>query len=216
MYYTGPSLDLQRPGRTWYPVNGKTNFPLWSEYTTAYHEGVPGHHLQIGYVTWMGERLNAFQRVLGGVNGHIEGWALYAERLMDELGYYDDPAYRLGMLSAQAFRAARIVVDIGLHHEYRIPAHRSLFPGEVWQQTNAVEFMIATAGVERPFAISEVDRYLGYPAQATSYKLGERVWLETRESAKKREGSSFTLKSFHQRGFELGFVGLAQLREELG
>nr|MDA8207778.1 DUF885 domain-containing protein [Actinomycetota bacterium] len=118
MYYTAPSADFSRPGRTWYPTMGRKVFPLWTEVSTAYHEGVPGHHMQIAQILDLGERINVFQRMLGGISGHTEGWALYAERLMDELGFLEDPVYKMGMLAAQAFRAARVVVDIGLHHQY--------------------------------------------------------------------------------------------------
>ena len=215
MYYTPPSSDFVRPGRTWYPTLGRTTFPLWTEVSTAYHEGVPGHHLQFGYITYLGEKLNAFSRTLGTVSGYLEGWALYAERLMDELGYLEDPVYKLGMLSAQALRAARVVVDIGLHHQYKIPKGHKFLPPEVWNPSLAVELIHSVSGRERNFSISEVDRYLGWPAQATSYKVGERVWLETRQAAKKAQGSNFSLSDFHQRGFELGFVGLEQLRKEL-
>ena len=99
MYYTGPAEDFSRPGRTWYPTLGKTRFPLWGEVSICYHEGVPGHHLQIGQVRYLADTLSRFQRTLAGTSGHAEGWALYAERLMGELGYLDDPAYELGMLA---------------------------------------------------------------------------------------------------------------------
>ena len=105
MYYTRPTEDFSRPGRTWYPDLGRGRYPLWVEVSTAYHEGVPGHHLQLGYTCWLGDRLNAFQRHRGNVSGHTEGWALYAERLMGEFGYLDNPDYMLGMLAAQAHRA---------------------------------------------------------------------------------------------------------------
>ncbi len=216
MYYTAPSADFSRPGRTWYPTMGRTVFPLWTEVSTAYHEGVPGHHMQIAQILDLGERINVFQRMLGGISGHTEGWALYAERLMDELGFLEDPVYKLGMLAAQAFRAARVVVDIGLHHQYRIPPGHRFLPAEAWTPELAVELIHWMSGRERAFAESEVDRYLGWPAQATSYKVGERVWLETREASRAARGSAFSLKEFHHRGFELGYVGLAQLREELG
>ncbi len=96
MYYTGPAEDFSRPGRTWYPTLGKTRFPLWGEVSICYHEGVPGHHLQIGQVRYLADTLSRYQRTLAGTSGHAEGWALYAERLMGELGYLDDPAYELG------------------------------------------------------------------------------------------------------------------------
>lgn len=215
MYYTQPSADFSRPGRTWYPTLGRETFPLWTEVSTAYHEGVPGHHLQFGYITYLGDKLNSFSRLLGTISGYLEGWALYAERLMDELGYLEDPVYKLGMLSAQGLRAARVVVDIGLHHQFKIPTGHRFLPAQTWTPELAVELIHSVSGREREFAISEVDRYLGWPAQATSYKIGERVWLETREASKRARGSNFSLPEFHQRGFELGFVGLNQLREEL-
>jgi uncharacterized protein (DUF885 family) len=211
MYYTGPSEDLTRPGRTWYPTLGRKTFPVWHELSTVYHEGVPGHHLQVGYAVWMGERLNAFQRSLGWVSGHGEGWALYAERLMDELGFFEDPRFRVGFLSSQAFRAARVVIDIGLHLE--LPAlDPDLRPlASPWQADAALAFLKATAGIEQGFAVSEIDRYLGWPAQATSYKLGERAWLQLRDEVRRRQGAAFEQKQFHMRALGLGNVGLAQL-----
>ena len=211
MYYTPPSMDLSRPGRTWYPTQGKTVFPLWHELSTVYHEGVPGHHLQIGYATWLGDRLNAFQRTLGGNSGHIEGWALYAERLMDELGFFEEAAYRLGMLASQAFRAARVVIDIGLHHHFEVPNGVVAEAPDHWTRETAVDFLQRIAGIDLIFATSEIDRYLGWPAQATSYKLGERAWLSIREQVRRREGAAFDLKRFHHQALELGFVGLDQL-----
>ncbi|HEV2360883.1 MAG TPA: DUF885 domain-containing protein, partial [Acidimicrobiales bacterium] len=196
-------------------TQGRTRFPLWVEYSIAYHEGTPGHHLQIATVTWLGDRLSPIQREMDN-SGHIEGWALYAERLMGELGYLDDPGRRLGMLSGQAFRAARVIVDIGLHHEYRIPDGEPYHGGERWTPDLAIPFMAAWSGRTTEFAASEVDRYLGWPAQAISYKVGERVWLDTRDAARRRLGAAFDLKEFHRQGFELGFVGLDQLRRELG
>ncbi len=216
MYYTPPTVDFSRPGRTWYPTMGRTKFPLWTEVSTAYHEGVPGHHMQVAQIYYLGDRLNSFQRLLGSISGYLEGWALYAERLMAELGFLADPIYRLGMLAAQALRAARVVVDIGLHHQYSIPARQRKLPAEIWTPELAVGLMHSISGREIAFAQSEVDRYLGWPAQATSYKIGERIWLETREAAKAAQGADFSLKRFHQDGFNLGFVGLGQLREELG
>src|SRR5690242_19802066 len=131
MYYTGPSEDFSRPGRTWYPTLGRTRFPLWGEVSIAYHEGVPGHHLQVGQVRHRSDRLSRPQRT-SGASGYMEGWALYAERLMDELGYLTEPAYRLGMLRAQAMRAVRVIVDIGMHLELDIPAGQDFHPGERW------------------------------------------------------------------------------------
>ena len=214
MYYTSPSEDLSRPGRTWYPANGRTRFPLWSEPTTAYHEGVPGHHLQIGMATVNSEKLSRFQRN-EFVSGHGEGWALYAERLMDELGFLERPEYRLGYLYAQAFRAARIVVDIGMHCEFKIPKHSAWHANEDWTPELALEFLSARSSSDSEFNESEINRYLGWPAQAISYKLGERVWLQLREDAKLKHGANFDLRAWHAFALDLGNLGLDLLKTEL-
>ncbi len=214
-YYTPPSEDFSRPGRTWYPPQGKTRFPLWREVSTCYHEGVPGHHLQVGQVTYLADRLDRFQRTLAWTSGHGEGWALYAERLMEELGYLDDPAYELGMLSAQALRAARIVVDIGLHLELPIPEDDPDHGGETWRPELALPFLVERSLVEAEFLRSEVDRYLGLAGQAISYKVGERVWLECRADARRRHGADFDLKAFHTYALDLGNMGLDLLADRL-
>jgi uncharacterized protein (DUF885 family) len=188
MYYTGPSEDLSRPGRTWYPTNGRTVFPRWSEPTTAYHEGVPGHHLQVAIATINSEKLSRFQRNTF-VSGHGEGWALYAERLMDEFGFLENPEYRLGYLYAQAFRAARIVIDTGIHCGFAIPQSSSWHPGEQWTPELMFEFLSAHSSSDDEFNRSEINRYLGWPGQAISYKLGERVWLDLRDDAKQKHGA---------------------------
>ena len=212
MYYTGPSEDFSRPGRTWYPTLGKTRFPLWGEVSICYHEGVPGHHLQIAQVRYLAESLSRYQRTLAGTSGHAEGWALYAERLMGELGYLDDPAYELGMLRAQAMRAVRVVVDIGMHLELAIPADERYCPGETWTPDLALPFVIERSKFPPDFMASEVDRYLGWPGQAPSYKLGERIWLQARADAQARLGSAFDLKAFHRAALDLGSLGLDPFR----
>ena len=163
IYYTAPSTDFSRPGRTWHPAHGRTRFPLWTEVTTAYHEGAPGHHLQIGLCMTFGDRLTRFQRLLGRYPGHSEGWALYAERLMEELGYLERPDYLLGMLSAQAFRAMRVVVDIGLHLQLEIPRTEPYAPGRVWDWDLALPFVNRYIGRDAAFATSELVRYCGMP-----------------------------------------------------
>ena len=213
-YYMPPSEDLSRPGSTWYPANGRTRFPLWSEPTTAYHEGVPGHHLQIGTAIVNRERLSRFQRN-EFVSGHGEGWALYAERLMDEFGFLDRPEYRLGFLYAQAFRAARVVVDIGMHCEKKIPASWDWHAGEAWTPELALEFLSARSSNDEAFNRSEIDRYLGWPAQAISYKLGERVWLQLRDEARARHGASFDLRAWHTFALDLGNLGLELFKQEM-
>lgn len=222
-YYTKPSEDFRRPGRTWLPTFGEDRFRSWWLTSVWYHESVPGHHLQIAYTMLQGERLSRFQRN-SFISGHGEGWALYAERLMDELGYFQQPATELGYLSAQALRAARIVLDIGLHLGLAIPADvdpallagvRGDARGATWNRELAREFLAARALQPDSFAASEVDRYLGVPGQAISYKVGERVWLAAREDARTAEGPAFDLKAWHMRALALGSVGLDVLRTEL-
>jgi len=215
MYYTGPSEDFTRPGRTWYPTQGRTEFPLWGEVSICYHEAVPGHHLQVGTMRYRRDRLNRFQRTMGWNAGHGEGWALYAERLMGELGYFEDPAFELGMLRAQAMRAVRVVVDIGLHLELAIPDDEEFRPGETWSPEVALDFVVNRSRFPADFMASEVDRYLGWPGQAICYKVGERVWLRARDDARRRLGDAFDLRGFHTRALELGSMGLDQLEEEL-
>ena len=215
MYYTAPSEDFSRPGRTWYPTLGKTRFPLWREVSVCYHEGVPGHHLQIAQVLFRRDRLNRFQRLAAFTSGHGEGWALYAERLMGELGYLDDPGSELGMLAAQAMRAVRVIVDIGMHLELPIPPDEAYHPGERWTADLARPFMIQRSHFPADFVASEIDRYLGLPGQAISYKVGERVWLDCRRQAKDRKGAAFDLKDFHRYALDLGDMGLDQLSREL-
>ena len=215
MYYTGPSEDFSRPGRTWYPTLGRTTFPLWGEVSICYHEGVPGHHLQIAQVRYLADTLTRYQRILAGSSGHAEGWALYAERLMGELGYLEDPAYEMGMLRAQAMRAVRVIVDIGLHLSLPIPTGEAYHPGEAWTPELALPFVITHSYFPPDFMASEVDRYLGLPGQAISYKVGEREWLAARDDARAALGSSFDLKAFHAHALDLGPMGLAQLRREL-
>jgi uncharacterized protein (DUF885 family) len=215
MYYTPPSEDFSRPGRTWYPTLGTTRFPLWKEVSTCYHEAVPGHHLQVAQVKYLAGTLSRFQRSFGFVSGHGEGWALYAERLMGELGYLENPDYEMGMLAAQAMRAVRVVVDIGMHCEMTIPAHERYHPGETWTPELALPFVVERSRFPEQFMRSEVDRYLGWPGQAISYKVGEKVWLDARNAAKRRKGADFDLKAFHTYALDLGGMGLGLLQEEL-
>ena len=215
MYYTGPSEDFSRPGRTWYPTGGKTRFPLWGEVSIAYHEGVPGHHFQIATTRHLKDALSRFQRLVGGTSGYAEGWALYAERLMAELGYLQNPDYYLGMLRAQALRSVRVIVDIGMHLELATPANQSFHPSETWTPELGLEFVLERSHFPADFVASEVDRYLGVPGQAISYKVGERVWLEAREASKSRHGPAFDLRAWHTRALDLGPMGLAQMKREM-
>jgi uncharacterized protein (DUF885 family) len=214
-YYTGPSEDFSRPGRTWYPTGGKTRFPRWRDTTTAYHEGVPGHHLQIALAVYQREHLSRFQRLAVWYPGHSEGWALYAERLMAELGYLDDPALYLGMLLGQTLRAVRVIVDLGMHLELPVPAESAFHPGERWSYELMLAALTELAAMPPDEARSEVIRYLGWPGQAISYKVGERTWLALREESRARQGAGFSLKQFHMTALPFGSMGLDLLRDTL-
>lgn len=211
IYYTAPSEDFSRPGRMWWSIpDGVEAFATWRELTTVYHEGVPGHHLQIGQAVYNRDQLNSWRRLLAGTSGHAEGWALYAERLMAELGYLDDPAPRLGMLDGQRLRAARVVVDIGVHLGKRRPDG-----GGVWDAASALDVMRRNVNMADEFIVFEVNRYLGWPGQAPAYKVGQRIWEDLRTAVAEREGDAFSMRAFHRRALDLGGVGLDTLREAL-
>jgi uncharacterized protein (DUF885 family) len=214
-YYTYPSKDFSRPGQTWLPTLGRTRFPLWELVSTWYHESVPGHHLQLAQWMNLADELSLYQTSVGNVSGCSEGWALYAERLMDELGYLTDPGARLGYLDAQMMRAIRVVVDVGMHLELTIPDDSPLAPGQRWTPELATEFFATHSGRPRDFITSEISRYLSAPGQAISYKLGERAWLEGRQAAQRAQGASFDLKAWHMAALSAGALGLADLQEEL-
>ncbi|MCD9200095.1 DUF885 domain-containing protein [Aeromicrobium wangtongii] len=208
IYYTGPSEDFTRAGRMWWSVpEGITEFDTWRELTTVYHEGVPGHHLQIGLATYNSRQLNGWRR-LNWNSGHGEGWALYAERLMADLGYLDDPADRLGMLDGQRMRAARVVLDIGVHLQKPKPDGSGTWTGE-----DAFTFMAQHVNMNDSFVRFEVNRYLGWPGQAPSYKVGQRMWEQLRDDWVAAHGTD--LKAFHRDALAVGSVGLGTLRSTL-
>jgi uncharacterized protein (DUF885 family) len=214
IYYTGPSEDFSRPGRMWWAVpQGIDSFATWQEVTTVFHEGAPGHHLQVAQTVVRAELLNRWRRLICWNSAHGEGWALYAERLMDELGYLDDPGERLGMLESQAFRAGRVIVDIGMHLELEIPSDNpfGFHPGQRWTPELGWEFMRAHSSVPDENLRFELNRYLGWPGQAPSYKVGERIWLQARADAQARKGADFDLKAFHRAALDLGSIGLDPL-----
>ncbi|HWD06379.1 MAG TPA: DUF885 domain-containing protein [Amycolatopsis sp.] len=215
-YYTGPSEDFSRPGRMWWSLPAdRDEFTTWREVSTVYHEGVPGHHLQIATAVNQAGRLNKFQRLMTFISAHGEGWALYAERLMQELGYLSDDGNLLGMLSEQLFRAARVVVDLGMHLELEIPAGTGFHEGSRWTPELGLEFMLTRTITDQAHVRDEIDRYLGWPGQAPAYKLGERLWLSARADAQQRLGNAFDIKEFHSRALEMGGMGLDTLREQL-
>ena len=210
-YYTRPALDFSRPGRTWLPTMGRTRFPLWDLVSTWYHEGVPGHHLQLAQWTYVAPQLSKYQTSIGSVGANVEGWALYAERLMDELGYLRTPGERIGYLDAQQMRAVRVIIDIGMHCEMAIPAGAGFHDGQAWTPELGREFFGLHCGRDEIFADSELIRYLGMPGQAISYKLGERAWLAGRAAAQTEQGDSFDLKRWHMAALSLGSLGLDDL-----
>ncbi|GAA4155070.1 DUF885 domain-containing protein [Gryllotalpicola daejeonensis] len=210
IYYTPPADDFSRAGRMWWSVPpGVTEFDTWRELTTVYHEGVPGHHLQLGTAVANKAQLNRWRR-FSGTSGHAEGWALYAERLMEELGYLDDPADRLGMLDGQRMRAARVVLDLGVHLEKPLPDGSGIWSGDY-----AFSFMGRNVNMDQGFVNFEVNRYLGWPGQAPSYKVGQRVWQQIRDELASREGDAFDVKAFHKKALDMGSVGLDTLRTAL-
>jgi len=191
---------------------GVTEFGTWREKTTVYHEGVPGHHLQIAQTVYRSGLLNMWRRLYSWVSGHGEGWALYAERLMDELGYLSDPADRMGMLDGQRLRAARVVLDLGVHLGKPAPEELG---GGTWDAEKAWTFLSANANMAEGFLRFELDRYLGWPGQAPSYKVGQRLWEQIRDEARAAAGEEFSLKDFHRRALDVGSVGLDTLRDAL-
>lgn len=214
-YYTSPSLDFSRPGRTWLPTLGRERFPVWDLVSTWYHEGVPGHHLQLAQWVYVADRLSRYQATLGQVSANAEGWALYAERLMDELGFLTDAGRRLGYLNAQMLRATRVILDIGMHLELEIPQDSPYRPGETWTPELGREFFGRFNGLSDAMLDSEIIRYLGMPGQAIGYKLGERAWLAGREAARKAHGDSFDPKAWHMAALSQGSLGLDDLVDEL-
>ena len=212
-WYHAPSEDFTRPGSIWYAPGSRTRIPYWQEVSTAYHEGFPGHHLQVGFAVLQREKLSRFHRLFIWYSGAGEGWALYAERLMDELGYFENPEYRLGLLTSQLFRSTRVVVDIGLHLEKEIPSDAPLHADEPWDYELAVDYMEKVALQPRDMSESEVLRYLGWPGQAISYKVGEREILDMRREAMSAGGDFFDSKDFHRRLLEAGAIRLDHLRE---
>ena len=208
IYYTSPTDDFSRPGRMWWSVPaGVETFSTWRETTTVYHEGVPGHHLQCAQAVYNRAELNSWRRNLSFSSGHGEGWALYAERLMQELGFLDDLGDQLGMLDGQRMRAARVVLDIGVH----LGKPRLDGTGK-WDHDYAREFMGKNVHMAPAFIDFEVNRYFGWPGQAPSYKIGQRIWEQLRDEAAARDGANFDIKAFHSKALNLGGLPLETLK----
>jgi uncharacterized protein (DUF885 family) len=196
--YSGPALDGTRSG--WFNANtvGYRTRPIWAMETTAAHEGAPGHHLQIARAVEL-TGLPAFRRA-AFFTAFGEGWALYAETLGPELGLYRDPYSRYGFLQAQAWRAARLVVDTGLH-------------ARGWTRGQAIDYLRDATGFDDDKVVSEVDRYLSQPGQALSYMVGQLKILELRERASRALGARFDLRRFHMALLDNGQLPLDLLEQ---
>ncbi len=198
--YTGPSQDGSRAGWFSVPAVGFAKKPVWSVESLAAHEGVPGHHLQTARAIELND-LPKFRRG-GGFVAFNEGWALYAETLGFDLGLYKDPYSRFGHLQMQAFRAARLVVDTGLH-------------AKGWTRQQAIDFMVDQTGMNRDEVSFEVDRYISTPAQALGYMIGELKIMELRDRAKARLGDRFDVRRFHNAVIDNGSLPLAVLERQI-
>jgi uncharacterized protein (DUF885 family) len=198
-YYQQAAMDGSRPGTFFANLRDLSEVPQWGMKTTAYHEGVPGHHLQIS--TALGLKSLPLIRQQTLYTAYAEGWALYAEQLAAEMGMYkDDPWGDLGRLQLELLRAARLVVDTGLH-------------AKGWSREQAIDYMIATTGIAPGDVTSEVERYMALPGQACAYKVGELKILELREKARAALGPKFSLKDFHAVVLENGGVPLTLLEQ---
>ncbi len=195
-YMTG-TPDGKRPGRVVVATSNFAERSLIDDEATAYHEGVPGHHMQLSVQQQL-EGLPKFRLHGLGFNAYIEGWALYAEQLGKEVGFYQDPVSDYGRLSSELFRAVRLVVDTGIH-------------AKGWSREQVVEFMRKSGAVDEPTIQSETDRYISWPAQALSYKLGQLKFRELRERAQKELGPKFDLRKFHDEMLDGGTLPLDML-----
>ncbi|MES2337080.1 MAG: DUF885 family protein [Pseudomonadota bacterium] len=180
-YYSRAALDGSRPAIYWINLKSVADWPKYTLPSLTYHEGVPGHHLQITIAQGSSQPLI---RKVGGFSAYSEGWALYAEQVADELGGYATPLEKAGYLQSFLFRAARLVVDTGIH-------------AKRWTREQATDYMVATTGFARPRSQREVERYCTQAGQACSYKVGHIAWLRARDNAKKILGAKFDIKRFH-------------------
>lgn len=231
IYYLPPAEDFSRPGRMcWAVPEGEDTFHTWQELTTVFHEGVPGHHLQIGAAMCAG--LNKWRAQDCWLSGHGEGWALYAESLMTELGYESEPGEPIGYLDSQRLRLARVVLDIGVHLGLPVPPEgpwsAGLRTSGTWDAQFAWDFLKANVAMADGFLRFECDRYLGWPGQAPSYALGQRFWRQLRGDYLQAAGAPRDLpvrradgtidplqREFHTRALALGSLPLDVLREAL-
>ena len=182
-HYVAGTPDGKRPGRVVVATSNFAQRSLINDEAIAYHEGIPGHHMQLSIQRQL-PGLPKFRQQGLGFSAFVEGWALYAEQLGKEIGFYQDPVSDYGRLSSELFRAVRLVVDTGIH-------------AKGWTRDQVVEFMRKSGAVDEPTIQSETDRYIAWPAQACSYKIGQLKFLELRERARKELGSKFDIRKFH-------------------
>ncbi len=198
-YYNGAALDGSRPAAYYINLKDTHEWPKYSLPTLTYHEAVPGHHLQISIAQESGDI--PLIRKRGFYSAYSEGWALYAEQIADELGVYaDDPLGRIGYLQSFLFRAARLVVDTGMHYKR-------------WSREKSIDYMVAATGFAPGRAAREIERYSVGPAQALSYKVGHTQWVRLREAVKAKQGAAFDLRKFHDI-LKLGAMPLVILERE--
>ncbi len=198
-YYFPPADDGSRPGMYFVNTADPGHKNRFETASVAFHEAIPGHHLQLAIATEL-EGVPAFQRLSGGNTAYVEGWGLYAERLAAEMGLYADDLERIGMLAADSWRSCRLVVDTGLH-------------ALGWGRQQAIDFMVANAPVTVGEIEVEVDRYIGMPGQALAYKIGQREIFRLREDARARLGDRFDIKAFHDVVLGSSSVTLPVLRQ---
>ena len=199
-HYTPPKLDGSRPGTFWFNMERPTAGAGWELEGVAFHEGVPGHHLQLSRVQMLDD-LPAMQRQRS-LTVFAEGWALYAEHLAEETGLYAGTESLLGEVSTSLMRATRLVVDTGLH-------------ALGWSRRQALEFMVAHVPLPEPFLANEIDRYIGLPAQALSYLIGKRELVRMRGEASRRLGPRFALPDFHAVVLDSGTLPMPVLEEKV-
>jgi uncharacterized protein (DUF885 family) len=202
-YYQIPTLDGSRPGAFYINLRDTAEWSRWKLPTLVYHESEPGHHFQLALVLEM-PTLPLIRKAGGGFSANSEGWALYAEQLCEEMGMYEaDPLGRLGMYQSALFRAARCVVDTGLH-------------AKGWSREQAIDYMVETTGNNRSAMTTEVERYCSWPGQACSYKVGHTRWLKLRAEAQRRLGEKFDIRDFHDVGLTAAPMPLAVLERVIG
>jgi uncharacterized protein (DUF885 family) len=200
-YYTPPAPDGSQPGVYWVNLHEPTDRGRYQTASIAFHEAIPGHHLQLAISTERTD-LPSFRRTSWGHTAYVEGWGLYTERLADEMGLYVDDLDRLGMLASDVWRACRLVVDTGLH-------------AMGWTRQQAVDFMVENMPVDVDTITVEVDRYIGMPAQALAYKVGQREIFRLRDEARARLGDAFSMADFHDAVLGAGTISLPVLRRRV-